>query len=100
MVVTEPTHIAHWGVFVTTPEVSNTQAKVAISTKVANESKAESVVTVMTTLFDSAGKKLGATQSSLTIAAGQNMEAEQIVAVSNPALWSPERRFSTAPFLK
>ncbi len=90
VVVTEPTHIAHWGVFVTTPEVSNTQARVAVSTKVTNESKAESAVTVVTTLFDTAGKKLGAAQSSLTIAAAQTMEAEQIVTVANPALWSPE----------
>src|SRR5437588_282633 len=36
VVVTEPAHVAHWGVFVTTPEVSNTAATVSVHTRVAN----------------------------------------------------------------
>ena len=38
VVVTDPTHVAHWGVFVTTPEATSTSAKVSIRTRVANES--------------------------------------------------------------
>lgn len=41
VIVTEPTHVAHWGVFVSSPEVSTTSAKISIQTRVANESTSE-----------------------------------------------------------
>ena len=90
VVVTGPTHVAHWGVFVTTPKVSNTSAKVAVRTRVANESTAQSAVTVETTLINAAGKKAGTAKSTLTIAPGNDTETVQEAAVTNPALWSPD----------
>ncbi len=90
VVVTDPTHVAHWGVFVTTPEVSNTSAKVSIRTRVANESKTQSGVTVETTLLDWSGKKAGVAQSAVTIAPASEMETVQEVAIANPGLWSPD----------
>ena len=90
VVVTDPTHLAHWGVFVTTPEATTTSATVSIRTQVANESSGAAGVTVETTLLDKAGKKVGSAQSKLDIAAGQEEKAAQEVTVANPALWSPE----------
>ena len=90
VVVTDPTHVAHWGVFVTTPEVSNTSARVTIRTRVANESARPAAVSVETKLLDKAGHKVGAAKSKLTIAPGKEDEAAQEVTVASPALWSPE----------
>ena len=90
VIVTDPTHVAHWGVFVTTPEVSNSSAKVSIHTRVANESALPAGVTVETTLFDRAGNKSGSAQSKLTITPGNEAEASQEIAVANPGLWSPD----------
>jgi beta-galactosidase len=90
VIVTDPTHVAHWGVFVTTPEVSNSSAKVSIRTRVANESAQPAGVTVETTLFDKAGNKAGSVQSKLTITPTNEAEASQEIAVANPALWSPD----------
>jgi beta-galactosidase len=56
VVVTDPTHVAHWGVFITTPEVSEMAAKVQVRTTVANESNATAGVTVQTTLLDRSGQ--------------------------------------------
>jgi beta-galactosidase len=89
VVVTDPTHVAHWGVFVTTPTVSDDSATVAIQTKVANDSAKPAEVTVETTLYDQAGKAVGATKSPLTIAPGKETEAPQTITVANPSLWSP-----------
>jgi beta-galactosidase len=89
VVVTDPTHVAHWGVFVTTPKVSAESATVSIQTSVANESSSSTGVTVETTLYDRTGYEAGKTESALTIAAGKETEAAQTIAVSNPALWSP-----------
>ena len=90
VVVTNPTHIAHWGVFVTTPEASAQSARVVLHTRVANESSQSAALAIETTLFDKAGNKIGSTQSSLTSAAGSESEATQEISVKNPALWSPE----------
>ena len=89
VVVTDSTHVAHWGVFVTTPEASGRSAKVAVRTRVANESAAQVGLTLQTTLTDRTGKTVGRAQSTVTVAAKGESEASQEIAVSNPALWSP-----------
>jgi beta-galactosidase len=89
VVVTDPTHVGRWGVFVTTPKVSEESALVSIQTKVENESAKSTGVTVETTLYDRAGKEAGTTESTLTIAPGKEMEAVQTITVANPDLWSP-----------
>jgi beta-galactosidase len=89
VIVTDPTHVAHWGVFVTTAEASSTSAKISVRTRVANESDSQAGVTVETTLFDKAGNKAGTAQSKLTIASGKEEETAQDITVANPALWSP-----------
>ena len=88
VVVTDPTHVAHWGVFVTSPKVSNESATVAIQTRITNDSSNSSAVTVETTLYDRAGHEAGNGNSTLAIAAGKEMDAAQTIAVANPALWS------------
>ena len=90
VVVTDSTHVAHWGMLVATPEVSDSAAKVSLHTRVANESAEDESVIVKTTLLDRAGKRAGSAESTVTIAPGSDNEASQEIAVSNPALWSPE----------
>ena len=78
--VTGAVHVAPWGVFVATPEVSAARAKVVVRTQVEGAGPAAAVIE--TTLFGPDGKKAGAAQG----AAG----ATQEIAVAYPALWSPE----------
>jgi beta-galactosidase len=89
VVVTGPTHVAHWGVFVTTPKVSDESATVSIQTKVANESARSTRVSVETTLYDRSGVNAGTTESTLTVAPEKEMEAAQTISIAAPALWSP-----------
>jgi beta-galactosidase len=90
VVVTNPEHVAHWGVSVTSPEVSTQSARISVRTRVVNESARQAAVTVETTLFDKTGNKVGGAQSKLTIGAGNEAEAAQETTVGNPALWSPD----------
>ena len=89
VIVTDPTHVAHWGVFVTTPEVSVTTAKVVVRTRLANESQADADLTVETTLVDRAGQPVASTRSPVRLASGSETEVSGEIAVRNPALWSP-----------
>ena len=90
VVVTDPTHVSHWGVFVATPEASTRSARVAIHTRVSNESATQAALTVETALFDKAGKKVGQARSNLNIPPATESESAQEITVSNPALWSPD----------
>jgi beta-galactosidase len=90
VVVTEPTHVAHWGVFVTTPEVSDRAAKVIVRTRLVNESAEEAEVTLQTTIVNRADEHAGIAHSTVAIAPGNEMETSQTIAIAEPALWSPE----------
>ncbi|HWT65353.1 MAG TPA: glycoside hydrolase family 2 TIM barrel-domain containing protein [Terracidiphilus sp.] len=90
VVVTEPAHVAHWGVFVATTEATSTSAKISIHTRVANEAADTAAVTVDTKLVDAKGNRIGSTESKLSIAADKEEEAAQEIVVTQPALWSPE----------
>jgi beta-galactosidase len=89
VVVTEPAHVARWGMFVTAPEVASRAALISVRARIANEWAAEAGLTVEATLVDGAGKTVGNAQSKITVAAASESEARQEIAVSNPALSSP-----------
>ncbi len=90
VVVTQPTHVARWGVFLTSPEVSAESARISIQTQVANESADQAAVSVETTLLDSTNRKVGTAQSKLSLPPGKEAEATQQIVVAHPALWSPD----------
>jgi beta-galactosidase len=88
--VTDPVHVAQWGVFVTTPEVNAARAKVSVKTRLANDSSAPSTVTVRTILYGPAGAAAGQTDSTATIKPGDATEVTQEIAVARPVLWAQE----------
>jgi beta-galactosidase len=90
LAVTEPVHVAHWGVFVTTPEVSTARARVSVKTRLANDSAAPSTVTLRTVLYGPAGATAGQVEAAATIQPGDSAELDQELVVPQPAVWSPE----------
>ncbi len=50
LVVTDPVHIEHWGVFVTTPQVSATQATVHVQCTVTNQSDSDRKISLQVSL--------------------------------------------------
>ncbi|MDO3694954.1 DUF4982 domain-containing protein [Wenyingzhuangia sp. chi5] len=76
--------INQWGAFITTPFISNEEAKVNIKTKtsVSNGS-------LVTTIFDADGKKVSVDTTTLEF----GKEFDQNIKVKNPNLWSPENPY-------
>jgi beta-galactosidase len=89
VVVTDHTHVARWGVFVTTPEATAAKARVSVRTRVANEASAPASVTLRTTLTGPNGAPAGEAKSAVEAAPGVETEVVQDVTVASPALWSP-----------
>ena len=89
VVVTDPVHVAQWGVFVTTPAVSEQTAQVVIHTTLANDSEAARSVELETAVDSRTGVEAGKANTRITVPAHKEMEVSQAVTLPNPALWSP-----------
>jgi beta-galactosidase len=88
--VTEPVHVANWGVGITTPEVSSKKATVQVKTLVKNETDFPQRILLKTLLFDVNAKIAGSNQTKAELSANSEKEITQTITVSNPALWTPE----------
>jgi beta-galactosidase len=90
LIVAEPVHIAHWGINVTTPQVSTKSAMVRISTEVDNESDAEQTVSLKTRLIAADGLTVATLETVSKIGNGSRFQFQQEALVSHPKLWSPD----------
>jgi beta-galactosidase len=92
LVVTDPVHIAENGVFVTTPQVSATQATVHMQVTVTNQSGFSNEIWLRISLQDAKGEiKGGATTHSQIIPAAQSAQFDQDIVVTKPQLWNLDK---------
>ncbi len=87
LVFTDPIHIAEHGVFIHTPEVSSTQALVAVETSVVNALESPRVIAVRTTLLLPDGIILGTNTSLQTVPPGKVEPYRQQIRLPDPKLW-------------
>ncbi len=88
--VTEPVHVAHWGVGISTLEANSGRARIGIRTKLVNESTSAAALTLKTSLHSASGAVVGQSTAAATLKPGDSIEAAQEITVEKPALWSPE----------
>jgi len=87
MTICHPVHVAHWGTFVTTPEVSDAEAMVRVRSTVENHVDAESQVTVGIVLLDPDGKPIGKAGKNDAVPARGSRDLEQLIVVTKPQRW-------------
>jgi len=90
LTINEPIHIPTWGVFVTTPEVSQDKAVVKIACEVVNTESRENDAKVRVRLRDNQGKSVGSAEWSVHLPVNQRCMAQQTIEVIEPKLWSPD----------
>ncbi|MDO6801802.1 beta-galactosidase GalB [Wenyingzhuangia sp. 1_MG-2023] len=81
LVKTNPTHIAHWGTFVTTPNVSNKEATVEITTEIVGVKKD---VEVMHEIYTAGKNAVKVAEQKLPYYQPSS------ITISNPKLWDLE----------
>lgn len=88
--LSNPTHIARHGVFITTPEVSRERATVGVQVEV--EGWQKNSVTIRTRLRDAAGRVVGTAESGMPSNTKQTVTEVALPAMSieRPHLWSPD----------
>ena len=90
MMVTDPVHVAQWGVSVTTPQVTSQKATVQVKTLVKNETSSVQQVVVKTSLLNKNSKTAGSGQIKVVLLANSEKEIIQAITIAKPLLWSPE----------
>lgn len=88
---TNPVHIANWGVYVRTPEITRTSATVNVDTTVENKGKSPATPLVHEEILDPANKVVASTQTTgEAIAPGESGKIASSLTVANPQLWDME----------
>ena len=87
MTVCEPVHIAHWGTFVSTPEVGGEAATVRVRSAIENHLDRQSEVGIEVVLFDPDGRAAVSGGQQGAIPGGGIREFEQRLAVKKPQRW-------------
>ena len=85
-----PIHVAHWGSYVTTPEVSKEKASVRLRTEVKNTSGASVDVILNSVILDPQGNAVAKAESKQNINAGTMHDFDQSFVVTQPQRWSPD----------
>jgi beta-galactosidase len=91
---TGPMHVAHWGTYVTTPEVSSFDATAKIQATLDNDTDTANVVSVKNEIYelgkdDTKGASVAKTTAEgVQIAAHSNQTVEAQATIKNPKLWS------------
>src|SRR6185369_7444357 len=93
LVKTAPVHIAQWGTFITTPEVTQNAAAVNIKTVIENKTPAPVTVSLENKIYKlTNGQKSKnpvsvSAPANLNLRAGLNQASEIILSVGKPELW-------------
>lgn len=90
LVVTAPLHVANWGTYVTTPQISAAEAQVKIQITLRNDSDESRHTSLMTRIADPAGTLISSCESVLDVAPRSEVTVSQEVIVSHPQLWTLE----------
>ncbi|HTY01947.1 MAG TPA: beta-galactosidase GalB [Bacteroidota bacterium] len=93
LVKTEPVHLAHWGTFVSTPQVDPTNALVRVQTEIQNQGESPANVELEQSIVlprgdhgDSLVTKFS--DKSIEITPGKSLKIQQETSIASPHLWS------------
>ena len=88
LVTTGKTYIAHWGTFITTPEISTSNAKIKIVHQIKNKLVADQKLVLKTIILDPSGREVVAGKMETNGVKDSVLSAKFDFDVKNPVLWS------------
>lgn len=93
IMIANPVHIAVEGVKITTPDIDDRHAVVAVATIVENEGMNSETTTVVTEIIDAEGNIVAIDNAPLTAFSGESTTLRQRLYVRQPKLWSVEKPY-------
>ena len=88
--LTDPLRIGHWGIYVTTPEVTSDSATVRVETTVENSSGRSRPFSLQAEVVAPDGRPVGSLSTSGTLADGAHQTLVQQIRFAHPQRWSPD----------
>ncbi|MFA9392384.1 MAG: beta-galactosidase GalB [Prolixibacteraceae bacterium] len=93
---TNPVHVAHWGTYITTPDVSKEQATVDLEVSIDNDSETSSTVELITHVYelDENDKEIGVPvaqfeNKTVELAPNDKVKVSTTASIDHPKLWGP-----------
>jgi beta-galactosidase len=90
LVLTQPVHVAEWGVYVTTPAIKQNSAMTDIAVTTRNDGGTEANATVTVNIKDKNGSVAGTSKYNIILSGKSENITKKQVEVKNPLLWSVE----------
>ena len=91
--VTGPVHVARWGTYVTTPNVSDASAIVQVKTELRNRGNQETRMVLRTSVVDAVGGQVARQTNDAAIGAGGTQSVATTLAVPRPQRWDIEHPY-------
>ncbi len=88
--VAGPIHVAHWGIGITTPEVSQERALIRAEVHLENDSETMCTAVLGTSVLDPGGLVVAKGTREVTIEPGRTAAVVEEFVIANPQRWSPE----------
>jgi beta-galactosidase len=88
MDITGPLHVARWGTYITTPEITDDKAFVVVKTEIRNQTGKDANVVVRTSLLDPSGRTSSVDAApAVDVPAGGSKVTSTRIGVSSPQRW-------------
>lgn len=87
LIITNPVHVAHWGSFVTSANISSANAEVKIQTDITNQSPSSQNILLHTDIISAENKIIASADSKQKITGGKDAAILQKVQIKDPDLW-------------
>lgn len=87
LTITDPVHVAHWGTFVTTPEVTDQEATIKVETWVENHGSEGAEIVLEASIVDHRGRAAIVDLQQGQIEAGGKLKFDQELELQNPRRW-------------
>lgn len=85
-----PTHVDHWGTYITTPVVNRNRAGINMQTTVRNGSQIDGRIDVRVDIVDSRGKTVDSQQKSASVGRQSKATFVHEFSINSPQFWSIE----------
>ncbi len=85
--IKNPVHIAHWGTYITTPEVDKEKARVNIETTIENIESLQGRYNLETIILDASGAEVANGTSKIQFTENDNAVINQSLSIDKPELW-------------
>lgn len=82
-----PVHIAHWGTFVTTPQITDKKVTVAVQTDIENHTSDKAQVQLKIKITDPSGKEVAQADGRISIDGQSSTHVLHEMVVNNPVRW-------------